>query len=155
MHHDQSTASNELSGPENRMENIALAMPALPREQLFQLLLLQIEERKRREKKKRKQDCTTSSSKTIGLQGRKGQRIKSSLMLPWQGLDENRGSLVVWCAKRTQWDRTLNKLLHIRGAASTTTTSLHCGQMVTFSACFVLNAIFKMKQNLQGLHRTI
>lgn len=69
-------------------------------------------------REKRKKNCTASSSESIGLQGRKEWRIKSCLTLPWQGLDENGGSLVVWCVSRTQWDRTLNKLLHIRGAGN-------------------------------------
>lgn len=65
----------------------------------------------KRKGEKRKKNCTVSSLKSTGLQGPKEQRIKSSLTLPWQGLDENGGSLVVWCVKRTQWDRTLNKSL--------------------------------------------
>lgn len=71
---------------------------------------------KKREGEK-KVHCKFSST-SIGLQGEKEHRIKSSLTLPWQGLAESGGSVVVWCVKRTQWDRTLNKWLRIRGAGS-------------------------------------
>lgn len=80
------------------MEDIALPMPTLSNEPLFQLLSLQTVQKR----KKRKENYTASSSESIGFKRKKGQRIKSSLTLPWQGLDENGRSPVVWCVKRTQ-----------------------------------------------------
>lgn len=82
---------------------------------------------------------------SLGFQGQKEQRIKSSLTLPWQGWAENGGSPVAWCVKRTQWDSTNYCTLEGQEMSFP-----NCGQMARFFTCFVLNVCFKMKWEAAG-----
>lgn len=84
---------------------------------------------------KKKQNCSHNSSKT---RRHKEQRHKSTLMLPWQEVDENGGL----CVKRTQGKGTTQQI-----AAPQRTRKWRFPDLwsVFFFSCFFLNVYFHIR----------